>query len=258
MSPTVGLHWLTSPELERLLVALEQGKLGAPLVSAELLAAGFRASEILSVLAGLDTLACARVVRALLADRAARPAPHLDLVWTGPETRVATSRDTAVLVRELFAGARESVLIAGFAFDHGRDLFEALAEAMHAHGVTTEIYLDIREQAPPGVPIAEHVEHYVDRFLAENWPFGPPLPDLFYDPRTAQPGARASLHAKCIVVDLARTLITSANFTDRGQTRNIELGVLIEDPDFASRVAAQWRSLAESGVLVGVTSRAPT
>ena len=253
MTTPEGLHWLTSPELERLLVAAEGGKLSVPLVPAELLAAGFRAAEILSVLAGLDGPAAARVLRALLFDRAARPAPHLDLVWTGPETRVATSRDTAVLVRELFASARASVLIAGFAFDHGRDLFEALAGVMHAHGVTTEIYLDIREQAAPGVPIAAHVEEYVARFLAENWPFGPPLPALFYDPRTAQPGARASLHAKCIVVDLARTLITSANFTDRGQTRNIELGVLIEDPDFASRVAAQWRSLAEAGVLERAT-----
>jgi phosphatidylserine/phosphatidylglycerophosphate/cardiolipin synthase-like enzyme len=53
----------------------------------------------------------------------------------------------------------------------------------------------------------------------------------------------ASLHAKCTVVDDERTLITSANFTDRGQTRNIEAGVLIEDGAFAEEVSAQWRLL---------------
>jgi phosphatidylserine/phosphatidylglycerophosphate/cardiolipin synthase-like enzyme len=53
----------------------------------------------------------------------------------------------------------------------------------------------------------------------------------------------ASLHAKCIVVDEERTLITSANFTERGQTRNIEAGVLIEDRGFAEELGAQWRQL---------------
>lgn len=53
----------------------------------------------------------------------------------------------------------------------------------------------------------------------------------------------ASLHAKCIVIDNARTLVTSANFTNRGHTRNIEAGVLIEDKAFAEELAAQWRLL---------------
>ena len=32
--------------------------------------------------------------------------------------------------------------------------------------------------------------------------------------------------------------------------RNIEAGVLIEDEDFARRVAGQWRSLVEAGLAV--------
>ena len=46
-----------------------------------------------------------------------------------------------------------------------------------------------------------------------------------------------------------KALVTSANFTDRGQTRNIELGVLIEDPTFASRLAGQWRGLVDAGLV---------
>jgi len=56
-------------------------------------------------------------------------------------------------------------------------------------------------------------------------------------------------HAKCIVVDDREALVTSANFTDRGQTRNIEVGVLIEDSRFASRLAGQWRGLVETGLV---------
>ena len=53
----------------------------------------------------------------------------------------------------------------------------------------------------------------------------------------------ASLHAKCIVVDERYTLIGSANFTARGQTRNVEAGALIDDPRFASRLLVQFNGL---------------
>jgi phosphatidylserine/phosphatidylglycerophosphate/cardiolipin synthase-like enzyme len=87
-----------------------------------------------------------------------------------------------------------------------------------------------------------------------SWKFGVPKPDVFYDPRTAIrgdiPGHEwATLHAKCIVVDDERSLITSANFTDRGQTRNIEAGVLIEDRAFSEELAAQWRQLVSEGLV---------
>ncbi|RYG32860.1 MAG: phospholipase, partial [Burkholderiales bacterium] len=53
-----------------------------------------------------------------------------------------------------------------------------------------------------------------------------------------------SLHAKCLVVDGARALVTSANFTRSGQARNIELGVVVHDADFATQVLTQWMRLA--------------
>jgi phosphatidylserine/phosphatidylglycerophosphate/cardiolipin synthase-like enzyme len=83
----------------------------------------------------------------------------------------------------------------------------------------------------------------------ENWPFEA-RPDVYYDPRTAVRGPPwVSLHAKCVVVDQRFTLIGSANFTTRGQERNVEAGVLIEDEDFARRLAAQWQSLIDAGTM---------
>jgi phosphatidylserine/phosphatidylglycerophosphate/cardiolipin synthase-like enzyme len=89
----------------------------------------------------------------------------------------------------------------------------------------------------------------VEGFLDKNWPFGEPLPSIYCDPRTAERESRFSLHAKRIVVDETRALVTSANFTDRGQTRNIEMGVLVDDPATASRLVHQWRGLIESGLV---------
>jgi phosphatidylserine/phosphatidylglycerophosphate/cardiolipin synthase-like enzyme len=56
------------------------------------------------------------------------------------------------------------------------------------------------------------------------------------------------MHAKCVVVDEAAAFITSANFTAAAQQRNVEVGVLVRDVDFATRVAAQWRTLAARGM----------
>ena len=90
----------------------------------------------------------------------------------------------------------------------------------------------------------------VDGFLRVNWPFGEPIPELWYDPRTAQLGAVASMHAKCVLVDETKVLVGSANFTDRGQHRNVEVGVLIEDATFARKLHQQWNGLAVAGLLV--------
>jgi phosphatidylserine/phosphatidylglycerophosphate/cardiolipin synthase-like enzyme len=48
------------------------------------------------------------------------------------------------------------------------------------------------------------------------------------------------------VVDGVKAFVSSANFTQRGQERNIEVGVLIEDPSFASYLAAQWLGLIDA------------
>jgi phosphatidylserine/phosphatidylglycerophosphate/cardiolipin synthase-like enzyme len=48
-------------------------------------------------------------------------------------------------------------------------------------------------------------------------------------------------------VDARWTLLTSANFTDRGQTRNIEAGGLLDDPRFALDLLRQWRSAVSAG-----------
>lgn len=233
MSATRGLTDIALPDLEALLRNLEHERVRSPLTATALVALGLgHLHEHLGELSKLDASALTVVLRTVIAERRLRPVPRVDLVWTGPEANVSTARDTLVVVRELFESASESVLIGGYRFDHGRELFAPLHKAMKERGVETLIFMDS-----------------ADDFLEKNWPFGEPLPTLYCDPRTADPQSRFSLHAKCIVVDEVRALVTSANFTDRGQTRNLEMGVLIEDPGVASRLVHQWRGLIESGLV---------
>lgn len=222
-------------DLER---ALQRGALAPPLSRAALAAAGL--GELAAghpELLAFDRASLLALLGAVIAERAAVRATELELVWTGPEAPGGTGRDTAVVVRELFASARHTVLVAGFRFDHGTSLLEPLHRAMAERRVRTTLCLDDARA-----------------FVSGNWPFGPPYPDLFSDARGRD--AFASLHAKCVVVDEEVALITSANFTDRGQSRNFEVGVLVHQPAFAVELARQWNRAIAAGHLVRATAGA--
>ena len=232
-------------DLELLARSLEEDRVaGLDAASLQNLGLGHLAGR----LAPLDDLDAPRALPALQAVIAERRSwrPHLELVWTGPEAGLRPARDTAVVVRELFDRAMRRVLVGGFSFDHGREILEPLHQAMAERDIEATLFLNIK-RAPHGEAPARHAARAIDRFFGDNWPFGNPRPAGYYDPRTATSDSLASLHAKCVVVDERWSLVSSANFTDRGLRRNVEAGVLIEDPTFAARLAEQWMSLVADG-----------
>jgi hypothetical protein len=236
-------------DLERLADLLQAGSFRTPIVDAALLAAGLdHVAPALEWARSLPAEALLNVVQSIVAERRAHRAPRVELVWTGPDVLSSLSRDTAVVVRELLASVRRSALIAGYSFDHGADILRPLHEAMQSRAVQTAIYVDV-PRMPAGHDLDGHLRNAISQFLHDNWPFGAPWPDVFFDPRTLPSDSLVSLHAKCIVVDDERALITSANFTDRGQNRNVEVGALVEDPTFAEDLAGQWRALTDAGLM---------
>ncbi|MEZ4431632.1 MAG: phospholipase D-like domain-containing protein [bacterium] len=60
------------------------------------------------------------------------------------------------------------------------------------------------------------------------------------------------MHAKAVIVDRRKAFVTSANFTEAAQARNIEAGVVVDDTAFAERMARQLDALVEQGAVVGV------
>jgi phosphatidylserine/phosphatidylglycerophosphate/cardiolipin synthase-like enzyme len=244
-----GLLDLSKLELETIARAVRQGIVASPLTTAGLaqLSVDVRGSSLV----GLDGRAVLAVIDAVLAERRRPEEVTVDLVWTGPDVAGSTARDTAVVVRELFARAQHSVLVAGFSFDHGADIFEPLHQAMKDRAVDASIFLDLPRAPRTETDVAAHGRRELDDFLIKNWPFGSPIPRLYYDPHTIEPASTASLHAKCIVVDDRRAFVTSANFTRRGQERNVEVGVLVESEKLARELVHQWRNAAKAGVFRG-------
>lgn len=175
----------------------------------------------------------------------------IDLVWTGPEAPGAPSRDTSVVVSELFSNAQHSVLVAGYAVYQGRVVFRALAKRMEkVPGLTVKMFLDVRRQHGDTTADSDILRAFAHRFKTKEWP-GERRPQVYYDPRALEMDAlkKSSLHAKCVVVDRTTAFVSSANFTEAAQVRNIEVGVLIRSADFASHLARHFEALADCQIL---------
>lgn len=240
---------VSTSSIESLRNAIACGQLKTPVDRAALLGCGIRhqLDTLEAALAGHRSPACIAILDVALSEREDRK-PTPELVWTGPEAPGGRARDTAVVLRELFESARESVILAGYSFDHAQHVLAPLHAAMRDHGVRASFFVDIA-QPEPGQD-GGHLGRQLAGFFTTNWPFGEPKPRVYYDKRSLKPGPPwSSMHAKCVVVDGARAFVSSANFTQRGQERNIEVGVLIADPSFASYLAGQWLGLVEAGLV---------
>ena len=75
--------------------------------------------------------------------------------------------------------------------------------------------------------------------------------DLLHPPwaLAIEGNTRACLHAKCIIIDDHRALITSANFTTADHRRNIEAGTVITDSILARALRAQFDTLVDRAAL---------
>lgn len=236
--------------LVQLREAMARGSLRAPVDRASLVGFGVRhqLAEIEAALAGHKSAACLAILDVALAEREDRK-PTPELVWTGPEAQAGVARDTSVVLRELFESARESVILGGYKFHRARELLVPLHRSMIDHGVEASFFVHIDQ---PREPVSEqpYVTAQLREFFTTSWTFAGRAPRIYYDKRAVLPGPPySSMHAKCVVVDGTKAFVSSANFTERAQERNIEVGVLIEDASFASFLASQWQGLVETGMV---------
>jgi phosphatidylserine/phosphatidylglycerophosphate/cardiolipin synthase-like enzyme len=253
---------LSTPQLKALASAARRGELEPPIEIAlgtycpgpfrkalgteiaQAAAKGIR-GEALAIL--LDTLALDR-------DRREAKALQVDLVWTGPVIPGDHSRDTRIVVHELFRKARRSVLVSTFALYDGKGLFSPLYETWQKHpGMTVKLFVDIHPE-DHGLPPTQVVSKFRQDFKIHHWPWER-LPEVYYDPRSLalNPGDRACLHAKCVIVDDQEVFLTSANLTEAAQQRNIEAGLVVSSALLACKVRDQFASLVSSGHVTRLT-----
>jgi phosphatidylserine/phosphatidylglycerophosphate/cardiolipin synthase-like enzyme len=256
------LHELSTLSLRSLAASLKDGVLSSGItLSAVQQVAGPRAGELRSCLEVLTASGMAPAHIAVLAeamadsrDLAADPASLFDLVLSGPDVPGIPTADTAAVMRTLVEDAREEILLVGYAVYNCRHLFERLAERMRAEpSLRVTFCLEISRGYNDTSLSSEIARRFITEFRRKHWPW-PEKPRMFYDPRSMSESKtdRSSLHAKCIVIDRRVALITSANFTEAAQQRNIEAGVIVRHHLFVERLAGYFEGLIASGGLAPV------
>jgi len=167
-------------------------------------------------------------------------------------TKYGRQRESVPGVSEMFRRAKRSVLIAGYRVYDGDQIFETLSERMEeVPDLEVTMCLDIRRDNNDTTDAYMLKSKHVARFKNSQWPQCKRLPKVYFDPRSLslEYSKRASLHAKCIVIDESECFISSANFTKRGQERNIEVGVQLFSVNTSASLSQHFRKLIETKLL---------
>jgi len=253
---------LSSKDLEMLIAALRSQRIAAPFTGLQVsrvvpmvLVTAVREALIKLHAQGFSAEQIATVLELIEQDRKEGRPPELpiDLVTSGPEAPGITNRDTSVVVRELFAHAQESVLVAGYAVYQGQQVFQSLAKRMEeVPDLNVRFFLNISR--PDGDTTSSEilVARFKQRFKDSQWPTGCRLPEVYYDPRSVADNSpvRSSLHAKCVVVDAEHVFVSSANFTEAAQERNIEVGLNIKNKWLAIQLTRHFELLSDQKLVL--------
>lgn len=177
----------------------------------------------------------ARAVDVLRAIQGAKGAQtRVEPVWTAPGAPSSDGSLNASRSRFVLS-AQVSVVCSTYNMQKGTALWDALAQ-VSCRGVPVKLYLDssVRDNQPkPWQLTTDEVARA--------------LPNVaVFRTRTADDGTSVCNHAKFIVVDHRETIVTSANFSAKAETGNVELGVRVVDPGFSRGVERQYARLEET------------
>jgi phosphatidylserine/phosphatidylglycerophosphate/cardiolipin synthase-like enzyme len=248
--------WLTASAatLRALAAALRSGQLAPPLSQFSLSKVAQCPPAVVEELQALTAQGMSAAHLALLLDTRADTAEArlagasgCELVWTGPESIGSHCRDTAVVIEDIFSTATRSVLVSSYVVQGGDIVFRSLAARMgEKPDLQARMFLHVARKSNDTRDESELLREFASD-LKREWP-GQRRPEVFYDPRTMSPDrdVRASWHAKCVLADDEVAFVTSANFTEWAQQRNVEAGVLIRSAQFAKQLRHQFDGLVQS------------
>jgi phosphatidylserine/phosphatidylglycerophosphate/cardiolipin synthase-like enzyme len=214
-----------------------------------------------AALCGPSAPACAAELRRTLGllaferARLERERARATLAWTGSGgARGDELRDARRVMEDILCSADQSLLLSTYSWHLDAPAFATLfARARERPGLAVTLLLEPGEKRRKlADPDAIAAQLWQDVIAA--WPSDLRPPRVFA-PRTSlapyQPGGDGVHHAKFVVADARRLLVTSANLTFAGAGANVELGVLLDCP----RSAAALLREVEEAVRVGFFRR---
>lgn len=207
---------------------------------------------------GFSNLAAGVLCQALGRALAERDATErsVQLVLSGPDVGGTPVVDTKTTVLSLFEEAQQEVLITSYVFHKAAGFFSLLAQKHDQNPnfrVTFVVDLTHSRKSPDDTA-TKLAQAFGADFRKQHW-LGTRVPEIWHDPRSFEntESERGILHAKTVIVDRKLAFITSANFTEAAQARNIEAGVLIRQPRIADRLHGYFVGLITTNMLRRIT-----
>lgn len=163
---------------------------------------------------------------------------HVESVWSGPGTHPVPVRATAQALVEVVEEASHELSLMTYSATPYAPVLAALASAV-ARKVTVTVVVETLQGAGSAMGGAEPAAAFasVAGLQLWHWPIG----------GRAEQGAK--MHAKLAVADRRVLLVSSANLTQSGITRNIEAGLLVYGGSAPLRAAEHIAELRAKGVL---------
>ncbi|MCL2410343.1 MAG: phospholipase D-like domain-containing protein [Treponema sp.] len=172
----------------------------------------------LQSLSDIDAEKLCRLIKSLTSNQTAE---KVEVVSTVPVSFMSKTRKTHPVMEELVNSATNSITLTGYSISEHFEESLKLIDNKSKQGVVVEIfvnnYASIRS-------ILADIRHTNRNFLK------------IYEYAGKAGDKMASLHAKTIIVDDVKMLISSANLSYHGLEGNIEIGALITSKKKASQV----------------------
>lgn len=150
----------------------------------------------------------------------------IELITTAPPSFMLKTKRISNVVREVIANSEKSLLITGYSIsEFVEDMIDSIIEKSQ-RGVFVKIFInDLTKQKS-----IDKLLRYHGKFLQ------------LYDYANKE-DKMAALHAKIILADSERAIISSANLSYHGMVGNIEMGTLVHSVKLGKQIEELFKGL---------------
>ena len=167
----------------------------------------------------------------------AKKTERADLVLTAPDSFRVKALRTMETLQNLIEGTEKSLTITGYSIsDYFADMLDVIIRKSQ-QGVYVRLYVNDMEKQKSAL---DRLMAYKSRFLQ------------VYEYHKQEDDKMAALHAKLLVSDAKKSLVSSANLSYHGMQGNVELGFLIESPEKAKQIEEVMKEMVRMKVFVRV------
>lgn len=144
---------------------------------------------------------------------------------------------TKETLQKLIEGTEKSLTITGYSIsDYFADMLDVIIRKSQ-QGVYVRLYVNDMEKQKTAL---DRLMAYKSRFLQ------------VYEYQKQEDDKMAALHAKLLVSDAKKSLVSSANLSYHGMQGNVEMGFLIESPEKAKQIEDVMKEMVRMKVFVRV------